>query len=1252
MFGLSVFALVTLALGMWIWAGQAGSTDDALRLAQRWVPSLGAVQWQGAHGAVREGAVRFERLEWSDGTGLRVRGEQVAVRWSWPALWAGRLELHAVQAQSIAIEDRRTARSTALPPHLELPVPVRATVSIGRLHWSGSADLVATEVGGHYEYDGQRHRLHGLQARIAAGRYGGEASLSAQPPLAVAVRATGTVSITVDGRADPLPVHASAELSGALAGTEPRLAFSARLHPSLKTGTAPQATVNALVSPWAVQPVTQARIQVGSLDLAVLWPGMPATRLDGTAQVHPHGTGWAAAADLRNSLPGAWDHQRLPFERLTAQARLAGDGGWQVDAASATGAGGRLWLDRAYRGAQPAASAGWSVVLRGERVDPARILSTLPSTALDGQLQVDQANGALVLQGQARSSAGARALPGAITLHRAQWQVTRRGSAWDIRQLDLQTADATLTASGLFDATAASASGQVSATWPGAHIQVRGQLAATQGGGQATADVTDAQQAGRWLRRWPAVGRALGGQQVDGKLSLQATWTGGWQDQGRGLHVDAAVQAPQLSLLGADATPGSTWRDLRLRIRGTAAAMDADAQGRWHGESLTARWQVRATASRARSGDWHGRLESAQVQRQDSGPLGTVTARLSAPVSVQWQADSRRLHVDPGQVQMSGPGPQPGRVEWTALGWSGASNEWQGRGRIDGLPLSWVDGIDALDGRSAGLRGDLELGGEWSARVLPGRLQLRAELARTRGDLLLATEADDGGTTMAAGIRQARLLVTVDDLRADAALQWTSEHAGEASARIGTVLAYHPDTGWHWPAQAPLQGTLAARLPRLGVWAVLAPPGWRVRGTLDAQATLGGTRAAPVWQGHLNADDLAVRSAVQGVEFTQGQLRTRLSDNRIDITSLRLRGAGARGGQLDLSGQAQWLSRPSDQRSSLPLAPRIQVQLDANAQALRVSARADRRLTVSGQVQARLDSGRLSVTGSLRADQALFVLPEEDTPVLGADVVVRGRNAPSVQPAASTSPPAAGRTLPLSVSVDVALDPGSDFQVQGKGLTTRLAGSVRLRNDAGTVLQPQLFGELRTVAGSYRAYGQVLDIATGRLRFTGAWDNPALDLLAIRPNLEQKVGVQVRGTALAPVVRLWAEPDLPEPDKLAWLILGRGAAQGGAESAVLQQAALALLGNKGGLAGGLAQAFGLDEFSVRGSNQTNLADLSGATVTVGKRLSRNFYVSYERSLTGTLGTLFIFYDLTRRLTLRAQTGEQSAVDLIWTIPFN
>jgi translocation and assembly module TamB len=149
--------------------------------------------------------------------------------------------------------------------------------------------------------------------------------------------------------------------------------------------------------------------------------------------------------------------------------------------------------------------------------------------------------------------------------------------------------------------------------------------------------------------------------------------------------------------------------------------------------------------------------------------------------------------------------------------------------------------------------------------------------------------------------------------------------------------------------------------------------------------------------------------------------------------------------------------------------------------------------------------------------------------------------------------------------------------------------------------------------------------------------------------LAQRVGVQVSGTALLPRIRLYADPEMPDADKLAWLVLGRSAASGGAESAVLQQAALVLLsGNGKSLSGELANSLGLDEISLASGSRSDI-NATGAAVTLGKRLSKDFYMAYESSLSGTFGSLYIFYDLSRRLTLRAQAGQQSALDLIFTV---
>jgi translocation and assembly module TamB len=193
---------------------------------------------------------------------------------------------------------------------------------------------------------------------------------------------------------------------------------------------------------------------------------------------------------------------------------------------------------------------------------------------------------------------------------------------------------------------------------------------------------------------------------------------------------------------------------------------------------------------------------------------------------------------------------------------------------------------------------------------------------------------------------------------------------------------------------------------------------------------------------------------------------------------------------------------------------------------------------------------------------------------------------------------------------------------------------------------------VRTASGTYKAYGQQLNIETGVLRFTGPYDDPALDILAVRKlpeGTEQRVGVKISGNAQAPRVSLFAEPDLPDGDKLAWLVLGKPASAAGAQAFVLQQAARKLLSRGGEPAdGALAKSIGLDEVGFAGPSTSADGTTTQAALTVGKRLSDNIYLSYEQSLGGTLSAVSILYDLSKRLTLRARAGTENAVDVIFT----
>src|SRR5690606_30432658 len=113
-----------------------------------------------------------------------------------------------------------------------------------------------------------------------------------------------------------------------------------------------------------------------------------------------------------------------------------------------------------------------------------------------------------------------------------------------------------------------------------------------------------------------------------------------------------------------------------------------------------------------------------------------------------------------------------------------------------------------------------------------------------------------------------------------------------------------------------------------------------------------------------------------------------------------------------------------------------------------------------------------------------------------------------------------------------------------------------------------------------------------------------------------------------PRVALYSEPPLPDAEILSWVVLGRAPGAGGGDGNAMQQAALGLL------AGNLGEGLGFDEVG-----------LSESGVSIGKRLSDQLYITYEAGMAGAASTLYMFYDITRRLTARGQTGKNSAVDL-------
>jgi translocation and assembly module TamB len=155
-----------------------------------------------------------------------------------------------------------------------------------------------------------------------------------------------------------------------------------------------------------------------------------------------------------------------------------------------------------------------------------------------------------------------------------------------------------------------------------------------------------------------------------------------------------------------------------------------------------------------------------------------------------------------------------------------------------------------------------------------------------------------------------------------------------------------------------------------------------------------------------------------------------------------------------------------------------------------------------------------------------------------------------------------------------------------------------------------------------------------------------------------EAGVEITGTVNRPRTRLVSSPDVPEPEKLSWLVLGRGQGDvSAADAATLIGAADEILGREVLPAAKIISGLGIDQISVGRDEKGVLGALPESTVagktstasaaevlTVGKRLSDKIYVSYRQGLADAEGSLRIAYQFSKSLQFILQAGDRPGVD--------
>ena len=784
---------------------------------------------------------------------------------------------------------------------------------------------------------------------------------------------------------------------------------------------------------------------------------------------------------------------------------------------------------------------------------------------------------------------------------------------------------------------AVSASAHVSGRWP--DLRTDGQWEAT-GLRVGNASVQQAQT------RWQAGSSADAPVDVQGSAT-QARFgdavldTAQWQIKGSGRAHSAELRIESKALPPA-------WTDA-LQANGPApapapaAAVGSAASGaaRIGGANRTDRTNRTFGSLQAQgglvdlagasAGGWRGSLQQLELRTgaaaaaAGSAGTGTGTVNRSAvplllardvALEVLWAGGPPRATVQPGRAELLG-----AALRWSRMAWQAASPAAGPRGTAQAARLDAEIELDAfpIGPLLARLQPEFGWGGDLA---IVGHLKLRSAptfsadvvLERARGDL---TVTDEIGV-QALGLTDLRLGLDVRD----GTWSFTQALAGKTlGVAAGAVVARTSAQALWPPADTPLSGVLEVQVANLGTWGTWIPTGWRVSGGLRTSASIGGRFGAPEYTGEVRGSGIGVRNFLQGVNVSDGDVQIALQGATARIERFTAK-AGA--GTLRLEGSAV-----------LGAVPKAQLKLLTDR--FQLLGRVDRRIVASGEAQMQLDAQTVSLDGKFRVDEGLIDFSRSDAPELSDDVVV---TRPTPKPVDPAVPLETRRNR--AVAINLRVDLGNRLRLRGRGLDTGLQGDLLITSPGGRMA---VNGSVRAVDGTYAAYGQKLSIDRGTISFNGPVENPRLDIEASRPNTDIRVGVTIAGSAQNPRIRLFSEPEVSDIDKLSWLVLGRASdGLGRTDTALLQRAALALLAGEGeGLTDKFTKAIGLDEVSLR---QTD-GETRETVIALGKQLSRRWYVGYERGLNSTAGTWQLIYRIAQRFTLRAQSGLDDSLDLIW-----
>ena len=237
--------------------------------------------------------------------------------------------------------------------------------------------------------------------------------------------------------------------------------------------------------------------------------------------------------------------------------------------------------------------------------------------------------------------------------------------------------------------------------------------------------------------------------------------------------------------------------------------------------------------------------------------------------------------------------------------------------------------------------------------------------------------------------------------------------------------------------------------------------------------------------------------------------------------------------------------------------------------------------------------------------------------------------------------------------MDISVDISSGTWIKTKEANFNTSGKLRLRKEPGGDLNMQ--GNIVSSEGYYAVFGKLFDIDDATLNFTGALNNPALNVKAYYDAGDIDVYVNATGDLREPDLSLSSNPALEEIDIISYIVFG-------ASSNRLQNQQRAFVGKfatavaAGGISELLSSEIGLDLLSIQEGDR----GFEDSTLKVGSYVTRDIFVGYERSPSKTSldhtvemrNKLNLEWRLNRRFSIESQMGgENPGVDFFYNFNY-